>query len=93
VLVGVPNFLSLDLMYIWSKHGKGNENYYSKGKLRCMMEKSGLTDIKIETSTFAYPSFTPSLFARRMNSLENLLGFRLGLGFLILAAGRKSAET
>lgn len=88
VLIGVPNFLSPDLLSIWAKSGKGNEKFYSKKKLRSLLANSGLVDIKVTTSTFFYPSFIPS-WITKFESLENFLGKRLGLGFLVIGSGKK----
>ncbi len=88
VLVGVPNFLSPDLIYLWATYGKGSEAFYSKSKMRNLLTNSGLEDVQVTTSTFFYPSFIPAPVTK-VEPVENFLGEQTGLGFLIIGAGRK----
>lgn len=88
ILVAVPNFLSPDLICLWARHGKGSEVFYSKGKMKSLLINSGLTDVKVTISTFFYPSFIPTSITK-VKSIENFLGERVGLGFLVIGSGRK----
>lgn len=88
VIVAVPNFFSPDLIHLWSKYGKGNEVFYSKGKMRSLLTNSGLLDVQVATSSFCYPSFMPSSITK-FESVESFLGEHMGLGFLVIGSGRK----
>lgn len=90
VVVGVPNYFSPDLINTWRVYGKSNERFMRKKELRKLLIKAGLVRVEIETSIFFYPSFVPQPIVHRSQFLEDFLGRRCGLGFLIIGAGFKA---
>lgn len=88
VIVAVPNYFCPNLIFTWAKYRKGTERFYSKDKLKKMMEKSGLRSVKIETSTFVYPDWIPQFIIQKTQRFENFLGKNLNLGFLYIGVGK-----
>jgi len=88
VIVGVPNYLSPDTIFLWSKYRKGTEKYYSKSELKKLLEESGLNNIKVITSTSVFPYFFPRWLLRKVEKIENFLGKKVGLGFLHVGIGK-----
>lgn len=88
VIVCVPNYFCPNLVFTWFKYRKGTERFISKKKLKKIMEKAGLKNVKIETSTFVYPDWFPQFFIQRTQKLENFLGKYLNLGFLYIGVGK-----
>lgn len=89
VIVGVPNFLSPDMINIWRKSAKGDEHFFSKMDLYHVLENAGLKKIKVETSTFFYPSFVPEFIIKHTRFIEDFFGKKCGLGFLVIGVGVK----
>lgn len=89
VMVGVPNYFCPDLINIWRLYGKGTERYFTTNKLRELLEKNGLREIKTSFSTFVYPSFVPQWFIKKTSRIEDFLGQKMKLGFLLIGLGKK----
>ncbi len=91
VIVAVPNYFCPNLIFTWAKYRKGTEQFYSKNKLRKIIEESGLKFIKIETSTFVYPDWVPRFITQKSQKIESFLGKYLNLGFLYIGVGRNGS--
>lgn len=89
VEVGVPNFFCPDMINIWRKYGKGNERYYNKIKLYNAMKKAGLKNVKISYSRFVFPTFVNKNNSKFISRLEDFLGEKMHLGFLVMGVGKK----
>lgn len=89
VAVGVPNFFSPDLINIWRKYGKGSERFYSNNKLLQAMKNVGLINIKTSCSRFVFPTFVDKGNSKFKSALEDFLGEKFHLGFLVMGIGKK----
>lgn len=78
IFLAVPNYFSPDMIYIWSKHGKGAEKYLSVRDLRSFSAAAQLEVVRAGHCRFVFSNtigrFIPSAAERRLG----LLGF----GFL-----------
>ena len=78
IFLAVPNYFSPDMIYIWSKYGKGAEKYLSVRDLRAFSVAAQLDVVWAGHSHFVFNN----TIGRFISSLiEKILG-RLGFGFL-----------
>lgn len=74
VIVLVPNLLSPEIIWRMFKYGKGSERYFSKRKLKKLMEKAGLKEIDVKS---ANASVIPSCFSEKIHSRLRFLDDKL----------------
>ena len=70
VIVTIPNLLSPQSIYWILKTGKGSERYLSHKKMKILMEKTGLVDIRIEPLNYWLPSFLPAKWAYKTRNFR-----------------------
>lgn len=78
LFLAVPNFFSLDMLYLWYKYGKGSERYITSKDLSKIVMNNNLTIIDCGYSEFSFGTKMDGVIPL---SLEKFLG-RNGLGFL-----------
>lgn len=67
VIVTVPNLLSPQSLYWSIFSSKGNEKYLSHRKLKMIMEKAGLVNVKIVNFHYWLPSYIPYKWAIKVS--------------------------
>jgi 2-polyprenyl-3-methyl-5-hydroxy-6-metoxy-1,4-benzoquinol methylase len=70
VLITVPNLLSPQSLYWSIFSGKGSENYLSHRKLKTIMERAGLTNVKIVNFHYWLPSFLSYKWAIKTSQIK-----------------------
>lgn len=83
--VGVPNFLSPEMIKIWGKRGNGSEHWIRPRDLRSVLEIADFQVIKVGYSDYAFDSPLDHWIHPR---IERLLG-KSGLGFLVYGFAQK----
>jgi len=87
IMIAVPNLLTPEILYRMIKIGKGTERFFTKAKLRKIMEKTALKEIEIYSLDCVIPSFIPNWIIKKLEKFEFILAPLLG--FMFVGIGKK----
>lgn len=86
VMLTVPNLLTPEIIYRMFTIGKGTERFFSRNKLKNVMENAGLKNVKIYSVDCILPAFIPIKITDILSKYER---FFPSLGFMYVGVGKR----
>ena len=84
VMLTVPNLFTPEIIYRMFKVGKGSERFYTKRKLRYVIEQSGLQNVQTYNLDCVIPSFVPKSLINFLSPFDRYFD---PMGFLYIGSG------